>query len=143
MILREREYVHNRANQRGSQGELEDEDIAFEDIFDEAGDSDARSNMPEGAEGDESGDQGNSNNSAQGEAEVTSTAGGGVKPDSPQSARQGDYGNHGQPNQPPADIPSGSDDDVVARQIREAAMNETDPVLREKLWDEYRKYKTQ
>ena len=32
------------------------------------------------------------------------------------------------------------DDDVVARQIREAAMKEKDPELREKLWDEYRKY---
>lgn len=41
----------------------------------------------------------------------------------------------------PADIPSGSDDDIVARQIREAAMKEKDPALREKLWDEYRKYK--
>lgn len=42
---------------------------------------------------------------------------------------------------PPADIPSGQDDDVVARQLREAAENETDPELREKLWEEYRAYK--
>lgn len=41
----------------------------------------------------------------------------------------------------PPDLVDGSDDDIVARQIREAAMQETDPVLREKLWDEYRKYK--
>ena len=41
----------------------------------------------------------------------------------------------------PSDIGDGSDDDVVARQIREAAMNESDPVLREKLWQEYRNYK--
>jgi hypothetical protein len=40
----------------------------------------------------------------------------------------------------PDDIPGGRDDDVVARQIREAAMNEPDPELREKLWDEYRRY---
>lgn len=40
----------------------------------------------------------------------------------------------------PDDIPSGRDDDVVARQIREAAMNEADPELRERLWDEYRRY---
>lgn len=33
------------------------------------------------------------------------------------------------------------DDDIVARQLREAAERETDPVLQEKLWDEYRKYK--
>lgn len=42
---------------------------------------------------------------------------------------------------PPADIPNGNDDDVVARQLREAAMRESDPAVREKLWNEYRKYK--
>jgi len=41
----------------------------------------------------------------------------------------------------PDDIPDGSDDDVVARQLREAAEMEKDPELREKLWDEYRRYK--
>lgn len=35
----------------------------------------------------------------------------------------------------------GSDDDVVLRQIREAAERETDPVLQKKLWEEYRKLK--
>lgn len=35
----------------------------------------------------------------------------------------------------------GVDDDVVARQLREAAEKETDPTLKEKLWAEYRKYK--
>jgi hypothetical protein len=40
----------------------------------------------------------------------------------------------------PDDIPSGRDDDVVARQIRELAMNEPDPELRAAIWDEYRKY---
>lgn len=35
----------------------------------------------------------------------------------------------------------GSDDDVVARQLREAAEKETDPLLKKKLWEEYRKYK--
>ena len=32
-------------------------------------------------------------------------------------------------------------DDIVAKQLREAALAEEDPVLRERLWDEYRKYK--
>jgi hypothetical protein len=41
---------------------------------------------------------------------------------------------------PPEDIPNGRDDDVVARQLREAAMSEPDPELREALWDEYRNY---
>jgi hypothetical protein len=45
------------------------------------------------------------------------------------------------PGSVPSDIPDGRDDDIVARQLREAAMKETDPELRERLWDEYRKYK--
>ena len=41
----------------------------------------------------------------------------------------------------PDNIPDGSDDDVVARQLRKAAEQETDPELQKKLWEEYRKYK--
>src|SRR5690606_18389114 len=55
--------------------------------------------------------------------------------------RQGEYSGQAQARYPvPGDIPSGNDDDVVARQLREAAMSEPDPDLREKLWDEYRSY---
>ena len=49
-------------------------------------------------------------------------------------------GNAQQTFPPPEDIPGGRDDDVVARQLREAAMTEPDPELREALWDEYRNY---
>ena len=42
----------------------------------------------------------------------------------------------------PPDVGDGSDDDIIARQLREAAMAEDDPELREKLWDEYREYKS-
>ncbi len=41
----------------------------------------------------------------------------------------------------PADVGDGSDDDIIARQLREAAMSEEDPDLRERLWEEYRAYK--
>ncbi len=41
----------------------------------------------------------------------------------------------------PSGVPDGSDDDVVARQLREAAEKETDPELKRKLWEEYKKYK--
>ena len=44
-------------------------------------------------------------------------------------------------NGAPSERYDGSDDDVVARQLREAAEKEPDPVLKEKLWEEYRKYK--
>ena len=41
----------------------------------------------------------------------------------------------------PEDIPSPQGDDIVAKQLREAAMAEQDPELREKLWEEYKRYK--
>ena len=41
----------------------------------------------------------------------------------------------------PDDIPITVDDDIIARQLREAALAEDDPKLRERLWEEYRKYK--
>jgi hypothetical protein len=43
----------------------------------------------------------------------------------------------------PDDIDDGQGDDIVLRQIRDAAMKEKDPVLRERLWDEYRRIKNQ
>jgi len=41
----------------------------------------------------------------------------------------------------PEDIPLAENDDTLAAQIRYAAENETDPVKKKKLWNEYRKYK--
>ncbi len=41
----------------------------------------------------------------------------------------------------PDDVPTMVDDDIIARQLREAAIVEKDPDLRDRLWDEYRKYK--
>jgi hypothetical protein len=41
----------------------------------------------------------------------------------------------------PEDVPNSQGDDIVAQQLREAAAAETDPDLRAKLWDEYKKYK--
>ena len=41
----------------------------------------------------------------------------------------------------PDDIPPAENDDAIAAQIRIAAEAETDPEIRKKLWNEYRKYK--
>ena len=41
----------------------------------------------------------------------------------------------------PKDIPSADNDDAIAAQIRLAAEIEKNPVKKEKLWNEYRKYK--
>ena len=61
-------------------------------------------------------------------------------------ASYGEGAGPGSPRSPgktsaPPGTPDGSDDDVVARQLREAAEKETDPELKKKLWEEYRKYK--
>ncbi len=59
-----------------------------------------------------------------------------------QSAGNGGQNNDNTTTQTKRDAPpEDSDDDIVARQLREAAESETDPELREKLWEEYRRYK--
>jgi hypothetical protein len=40
----------------------------------------------------------------------------------------------------PEDIPDLVSEDIVAKQLREAALSEEDPALRERLWEEYRTY---
>lgn len=41
----------------------------------------------------------------------------------------------------PDDIPSADNDSILEAQIRQAATDETDPEVRAKLWNEYRRYK--
>ena len=41
----------------------------------------------------------------------------------------------------PPDIPSAGSDDIIAKQFRQAAVEETDPEAQAKLWNEYRRYK--
>ena len=41
----------------------------------------------------------------------------------------------------PEDIPSTENDDVIAQQFRQAAIDETDAVKKAALWNEYRRYK--
>ena len=41
----------------------------------------------------------------------------------------------------PEDIPSADNDDIIAKQIREAALAESDPQKQAKLWNEYRRYR--
>jgi hypothetical protein len=77
---------------------------------------------------------------------AASTGGGGSTPESGGSetadTRESSGGLGGTRGAPaPPGTPSGHDDDIVARQLREAAENEEDPELREKLWEEYANYK--
>ncbi|HJS74384.1 MAG TPA: hypothetical protein VJ921_08865, partial [Vicinamibacteria bacterium] len=62
---------------------------------------------------------------------------GGAPPEETSETETGEISN----GRIPPDVGNGEDDDIVARQLREAAMKEEDPELREKLWDEYRAYK--
>ncbi|MDD9858161.1 MAG: hypothetical protein OXU96_08965 [Gammaproteobacteria bacterium] len=41
----------------------------------------------------------------------------------------------------PEDIPPAENDDIIAKQLRQAAMDEANPETRAKLWNEYRRYK--
>ena len=72
--------------------------------------------------------------------QADSSSGAGHTPDRSGVSRPADY-QHAATGPIPADLPDAKDDDIVARQLREAATKESDPVLREKLWDEYRRYK--
>ena len=75
-------------------------------------------------------------------ADRASPAGSGVGGGAPSSSDQDaleSAASNGLPR--PTSIDPEQDDDVVARQLREAAEAETDPELREKLWEEYRRYK--
>lgn len=57
------------------------------------------------------------------------------------SQSKGDTNVGGGSGAPNRGIPSGEDDDIVARRLRRAAEQETDPELKEKLWKEYVEYK--
>jgi len=95
-------------------------------------------------EGDSSGAEGGQTGDAGDSGDVTGTGGrplSGGAGDQPPSGAAGGGGTQSGTRGQPADIPDGSDDDLVARQMREAAEKETDPGLKKKLWEEYRKYK--
>lgn len=72
---------------------------------------------------------------------VASTTGGGAMPGRRSVASQPGPATPSPPKPVTPDTPDARDDDVVARQLREAAMAETDPELRERLWEEYERYK--
>ncbi len=117
-ILAEREVIQARSNERAGEG-------GTPGTLPSAGSTGAQSST-DGVPGDPGGAQ-----------QPT----GGYEPrgmpsqNSPQRAPPATAGNV------PEDIPDARDDDIIARQLREAAMNESDPELREKLWEEYRRYK--
>lgn len=96
----------------------------------------------EGTEGDSDGKGRNAGGRSGGKrgAEDGAEEGGDRRANGPEDSSNGS-GEAGNDSDEPSDIPDGSDDDVVARQLREVAEKETDPELKAKLWEEYRRYK--
>lgn len=103
----------------------------------QAGDEEGRRDQ-----GDESGRQ----ETESGESEKEPAAPNGEGTDSSDKSRKGAGAGDGtegadRDSSSQSDRLDASDDDVVARQLREAAEKETDPEVKKKLWEEYRKYK--
>ena len=146
-MLGERDRVQASAENTGS-GASQAESAAMLDP-DAGEDADAAGNYGSVREGPAPQQEGGGNGGEEGRGaragggavtEEDASSGSGMSTIGGGKGRKGDYTHTASANTPPPDIPDGSDDDVVARQIREAAMKEKDPELRDKLWDEYRKY---
>ena len=116
-----------------------DSGTAGESGADSEGDSEGNSegNEQRGDTG-EAGEGAEQGESQAGEQGSDSHSGAGAN--QPADGSQGSIGS-GNQSTVPDDIPDGSDDDIIARQLREAAEKETDPELKKKLWEEYRRYK--
>jgi hypothetical protein len=102
---------------------------------DGSGDGDASNST----DGEADGQNGSNSGGAAGSNSETGTTGG--QPEGGAVDSSDGSGDTGSDSEQPEDVGDGSDDDVVARQLREAAEKETDPELKAKLWDEYRRYK--
>jgi len=108
-----------------------------------SGGGESSSSSSGGSEGGDNASGQQSGNKSQNQA--ASGGGGGGGAGAPQGDREvggvsaGDQQGDAEIVPIPEDIGDGRNDDIVLRQIREAAMNERDPKLREKLWDEYRR----
>ncbi len=126
MIVNERAAAQAIESEFPEEGDLGNDSPLYEEA-DISEDSDSAGGLAGDVE--EPGGNGSVFSDTQGDHGTSTASNGGNVPSNQSVARA------------PADIPDGSDDDIVARQIREAALKEQDPVLREKLWEEYRKYK--
>jgi hypothetical protein len=73
-----------------------------------------------------------------GAAESRSARAGDLKSDKGTAGANGNASGNGAVAE---EIPDGNDDDIVARRLRKAAEQETDPELKDKLWKEYVEYK--
>ena len=139
MLLREQERVKSAApDSRESEDEFTDGGHAYGD-----GDGDGR----QGERGDHARTKtpGETTESPSSDSAKTGGRDRGDSSGPPPSQGNGGRGEKGggpkgTPGDRPDDVGDGSDDDIVAKQLREAAEKETDPELRKRLWEEYRHY---
>ncbi len=148
-ILRELEETQQQRQENARQKAALRSDAELDAEGEDNGDGEGEGQSEQSAEGEgeagsESGNETASSTGQQGseaEDELESAQQSGTAAGATQSA--GNAGEEASSTTQTAEIPSGDDDDVVARQLREAAEAETDPEVKEKLWEEYRKYKNQ
>jgi hypothetical protein len=141
MLLKEMDDIRSRSATK--MRELDEEAAAAAERLKDKGvdvsSSSEESASDEQAEGSQAGEADKTREQAKGELEEgQSDAKVGADDSRYDKSRSGEDATYGRPGQPRE---SGQDDDVVARQLREAAEKETDPELKEKLWKEYEEYK--
>lgn len=148
-ILRELEEAQQARQENARENAALRSDSEFEAEDDSEGQGQSK-NEGEGqavsADGNEDNVQGNETTERAGQhSTAQSSRHTAEETDSDQAEQSEAHGQEqtGSSNTQVADIPSGHDDDVIARQLREAAEAETDPEVKEQLWEEYRKYKNQ
>ncbi len=134
--------LEGSGGENGVSGVVENESIAQRAA--QGADSGSQSN------GQSGGQQGSASASEGGESGASSASEGGESGASSVDGQQAGSNSSGQITEGagnviavPEDVGDGRNDDIVLRQIREAALQEKDPVLREKLWQEYRRIRDQ
>jgi len=140
MLLKEEEKVASRVP---SQRESGRSDSSGQSSSSGSSGSDGAGETGSGEEG-EAGEQGTGtagDSSTDGRAEGQAGQAG-ASANKQSSAGAGDSNvDHSAYGAPGGKLPPPEDDDIVARQLREAAEKEPDPELKKKLWEEYWKYK--
>ncbi len=133
MLLKEMDEIRSKSESRMSTLAQEAASAA-QRIGEQGEEAGGTSGEPASSEGGEKGGQKGSEGESGGSYENVPTTDGPVA---------GGSSAGGSASGQQAKRPSGSDqdDDIVARQLREAAEKETDPELKKKLWKEYEDYK--
>ena len=142
-INRQQTYAEERANESSGEDGLGGVG-AFEEYTEEAdGNAKGKGKSPTVASSSgETESDGSSSSSSSGAGGASSDNNASVNregsdPEQDSDAQDSDTGEEQEPDRP--DLRK--NDDIVARQIREAAEQETDPELKKKLWEEYYNYK--